>query len=259
MNEVTILIAEDKPISAEYLVDRLESFGYHSLLGPFARGEEALKTAKKHLPSIALLDIQLKGDMNGIALARELQMLGNIPIIYLTNLQDHQTFEDSQITSPVSFLNKPFTNNELRTAISLALRTLEMNPPLSKLHDLTVVNDRIFVSNGRGKIPVFIKDILWIRSGGGEKSVIVVERQEDNEDRPYFSLNVNLNKLEERLAPVSNMVRCSRYHIINLKKVVRLVDNTSKIKNRKSVVIDGEEIMVGDVYRKAVLDKLVIL
>ena len=95
-----ILIVEDKKLLAEDLIDRLHDFGYQQVIGPYAKAEEAYEKSLKELPDIAILDIRLGGAMDGIELAHKLNMIKNIPVIYLTNQEDDITYQKSEKTSP---------------------------------------------------------------------------------------------------------------------------------------------------------------
>lgn len=256
-----ILIAEDKKLLAEDIKDRLEGFGYRSIIGPYANGEEAFEHCLKELPDIALLDINLEGAIDGITLANKLNSIKNIPIIYLTNQEDEATYQKSEKTFPVAFINKPFTNNELKIALKNAVKASGEEVSAYDSEDLKIVDDRIFVRNGRGKISVDLDDILWIQSHGGEtSSIITVENRNDNpKKRPV--VGHNLSRLEDRLKFYPYLKRASRFHIINLKRVDRILDaNASKGKSsKKAVLISDEEIVLGDKYRKQITDQFHIL
>lgn len=253
----SILVVEDKALLAEDLVDRLESFGYDSIIGPFDNAEEALERAKKEKPGIALLDINLKGNKDGIELARELQQSNGIPIIYLTQLEDDRVLQQTVETKPVAYLSKPFTNAALKHALLMA-ENATINDANNQEHDvneLVTLDDRIFIRNGRGKVQIKIDDILWIQSGGGETSAITILQRHKDKKLP-FTVGLNLNKLEDRLSFSQSLIRCSRFYIVNIKHVDRILDDSSKVKNKKLVSILGNEIPVGDKYKKNVMDKL---
>ncbi|MEL7004212.1 MAG: response regulator [Bacteroidota bacterium] len=253
-----ILIVEDKSILAQDIADRLERFGYKQVIGPFSSGEEALEAVKTEMPDLALLDISLKGKMNGIQLAQKLNDKNSIPIVYLTSHEDDETFDASLNTYPVAYINKPFTNNELKMAVfnGLKLRAGDkLSQGLNASQDqLKVLDDRIFVRNGRGKFSIMLDDILYIQSGGGETSTIV-----SNLDISYQpKVGYTLNKLEEKLSFYPKLVRCSRYHIINLSKVERILDSSPSNKSisKKELLVKGELIPVGAKYRKDIMSKL---
>ncbi len=254
-----ILVVEDKALIAEDLVDRLESFGYTEVLGPFDNAEDAIAKSLLEQPDIAVLDIHLKGKKNGITLNRELQQIGDIPVIFLTQLEDDETLQKSISSQPIAFLNKPFTNASLKHALLMAEKALpESTTTHHAFPEVETVDDRIFIRNGRGKVQILVDDILWIQSGGGETSAITLSSRHKEGLLPY-TVGLNLNKLEYRLSFNPSLVRCSRFHIVNIKKIERIVNDISKSKNKKILEIAGTQIAVGDKYRKDVIDKLHII
>lgn len=251
-----ILLVEDQALLAEDLLHRLHHLGYGSVLGPFDSAEDALDQEA----DIAVLDINLKGKMSGVELAALLNQDRNVPVVFLTHLQDDATFDSAYETEPVAFLNKPFTNSELRMAMASAVKALKAEKPNREPQSpIQVLDDRIFVRNGRGKLHIILEKVLWIQSGGGETSAITTEETLNKTGKLPHTVGLNLNKLEEKLAFCPYLIRCSRFHIINLRHVERILDDTGKSKNRKILVIKGQEISVGDKYRKDVMSKLHIL
>lgn len=260
--DTTILIVEDKSILAHDLMDRLNQFGYENLMGPYESGEEASKACKKTKPDIAILDIQLKGKMTGIDLARELNRDERIPIIYLTQQQDDETFTDSSSTYPVAFINKPFTNNELRSAITNAARAIgkDQESQIRTSEGLEILDDRIFVRNGRGKFYIKLDDILWIKSNG-ETSTIMTRDRLELDPKLLPVVGHSLSKLELKLGFYPYLVRGSRYFIVNLKQVDRILDTQVEDRStlKKALLIADTEISLGDKYRKSVMDRFLIV
>ena len=84
-------------------------------------GEEAVKMAEIILPDLILMDIMLKGDMDGVEAAKEIRKLFDIPVIYLTAYSDDKVLERAKITEPYAYIVKPFKANDLRSNIEMAL------------------------------------------------------------------------------------------------------------------------------------------
>jgi len=257
-----ILIVEDKAILAHDIIDRLQQFGYQNLYGPFESAEEALIECENDLPDIAILDIQLKGSMSGIDLAKRLNKNIKVPIIYLTQLQDDKTFKDSISTFPVAYLNKPFTNNELRVAIVNAVNELgdERSVTIKDYDGMEVLDDRIFLRNGRGKFYIKLDDILWIKANGETSTIMTKDRLEaDLKVLPV--IGHNLSSLESKLSFCKYLIRGSRFFMVNLKHVDRIIDQQSESRTtpQKILLIADNEIIIGDKYRKKVMDRFLIL
>jgi len=116
----TILVVEDESIVARDLQSRLRSLGY-DVPAVAATGEEALKKAADIRPDLVLMDIRLKGAMDGIETAEQLRELFNVPPVYLTAYTDSETLRRAKITEPFGYIVKPFDERELHSAIEMAL------------------------------------------------------------------------------------------------------------------------------------------
>jgi len=114
-----ILVVEDEFITARHIADSLKELGY-GVTGIVATGEEAVKKAAETRPDLVLMDIRLKGSMDGIQAAEQIASL-EIPIVYLTSYSDDRTMERAKITEPYGYLIKPFTDTELKTTLEMAI------------------------------------------------------------------------------------------------------------------------------------------
>lgn len=252
-----VLVVEDKAILAHDIVDRLTSFGYRHIIGPYSSGEDVLSGIKEEQPHIAILDIQLKGTLSGIDLAIELNKDNYVPVIYLTNQQDDRVFEESIKTMPVAFLNKPFTNNELRVAMYNASLRHNVDPPQLQVVEEQVLNDRIFIRSGPGKFHIMLDDILWVKSNGGDTSSIMTVDKIGQGEMTLPVVSLNLAKLAERLSFYPYLMRASRFYIINTRRVERIIDHHrgTGTTTKKAVIIANNEIVLGNRYRKSITDQ----
>src|SRR5262245_897767 len=112
MTAASILIAEDELLIAEELRERLERMGF-TVAGVADSGESAIARAEETLPDLVLMDIQLKGEVDGIAAAASIRERLHIPTVYLTALSDDVTVERTKHTHPVGYLLKPVAEREL--------------------------------------------------------------------------------------------------------------------------------------------------
>ncbi len=115
-----IMIVEDEWITADDLRMSLQSLGY-TVTSMSSSGEEAIQNAEKDRPDLVLMDIVLKGEMDGIEAASQIRSCYNIPIIYLTAFADEKILERARITEPFGYIVKPFVNEDLKIAIEIAL------------------------------------------------------------------------------------------------------------------------------------------
>lgn len=115
-----ILIVEDERISAEEMRRSLEYMGY-AVTSIVSSGEGAVKEAESSRPDLILMDVKLKGRIDGVEAAKRIRARDDIPIIYITALSDKQTLERIKETEPLGYVHKPIEDKELYTAIEMAL------------------------------------------------------------------------------------------------------------------------------------------
>lgn len=120
MDNVKILVVEDEGIIAKNIKNKLKSFGY-TVPAIATTGEEAIRMAEITFPDLILMDVMLKGDMNGVEAAEEIQKRFSIPIIYLTAYSNDDVLEKAKTTQPYGYIVKPFTSNDLHSNVEMAL------------------------------------------------------------------------------------------------------------------------------------------
>lgn len=126
-----ILIVEDEDIVARDLKKRLIELGY-KVTGIEHTGQGAIDAVEKSRPDLVLMDIMLKGDIDGITAAGEINNRFRVPIIYLTAYSDDDTLARAKVTEPFGYLLKPFEIRELHTAIAIALYKHKMELELAE-------------------------------------------------------------------------------------------------------------------------------
>lgn len=130
-----ILVVEDDTIIALTIQGRLKEFGYE-VVGRASNGEDAIKKAKELQPDLVLMDIHIKGPMDGIQTAETVYGIYNIPVIYLTAYSDEKTLERAEKTSPFGYVVKPFNDDTLRTTIKMALLKDRSNKEKDRIRTL---------------------------------------------------------------------------------------------------------------------------
>jgi CheY-like chemotaxis protein len=116
-----ILVVEDEAVSAMAIRLMLESSGA-TVIGIADSGEEAIALALKLLPDLVLMDIRLKGGMNGIESAKIIRAHLHIPIIIVTAYTAHEIRESYSLTDEFLFINKPIQESQLTESIVTACR-----------------------------------------------------------------------------------------------------------------------------------------
>jgi PAS domain S-box-containing protein len=127
-----ILIVEDEGIVADEIKSRLEHLGYH-VVGIAMTGQEAIDTAFSTFPDLILMDIMLKGDMDGVGAAHHIRDRMDIPVIYLTAYGDQETLQRAKISEPFGYILKPFKERELAASIEVSLYRHRMEKELFEL------------------------------------------------------------------------------------------------------------------------------
>ncbi len=114
------MIVEDEYIIALDLKAIIESLGYN-VCAVATSGEESIQLATKSRPDLVLMDIRLKGRMDGIRAAQIIKNTIDIPVIYLTAYNTASKEIQSRMPPGSLFIQKPFSSEELREVIDTAL------------------------------------------------------------------------------------------------------------------------------------------
>ncbi len=131
MQNKTIMIVEDDRIVAEGTKRSLIKLGYN-VSGIASYGEKAFEKAKECHPDLVLMDIMLKGGVNGTVATYQIQTQLNIPVVYLTAYTDKELLNRAKKTEPFGYIVKPYEERELNTAIEIALYKHKMETKLKE-------------------------------------------------------------------------------------------------------------------------------
>ncbi|ERT08847.1 his Kinase A domain protein [Lyngbya aestuarii BL J] len=136
MSEIKVLIVEDELLIAKGLARKLQKLGY-TVVGIVSFGDKALEQVRETQPDLVLMDIVIKGEMDGIETAEKINECFNIPVIYVTAYADDSTLERAEQTGSYGYILKPYKDRELHATIKLALRKhqtqLEMQKNLANV------------------------------------------------------------------------------------------------------------------------------
>ncbi len=127
-----ILVVEDEAIVACDIQACLESFHY-AVPGIACSGEEALQLATETSPDLVLMDIKLKGSLNGVEAAETLRQDLGIPVVFLTANSEEEMVNRAKTTEPLAYVLKPYHERELRIAIEVALYKAKMERDRERL------------------------------------------------------------------------------------------------------------------------------
>lgn len=224
MDSIKILIVEDEMIIGAKISMQLSNLGYE-VTGLLPRGEDALVHVQESKPDLVLMDINLKGSMDGIETATRLQQLVNIPVIYLTANADEPTFNRAKATRPYAFISKPYKQLDLQRAIELTISrmTEDVNGLIAsdKDEDSTfVLNDRIFVRHKEKMVKIMLADLLYLQADRNYSHLFTKERD--------YVLAVTLKAIEEKL-DTKLFLRIHRSYIVNLTHIEEVMEGSVKI------------------------------
>lgn len=219
---IKILVVEDEMIIGAKISMQLTSLGYE-VTGILPRGEEAILHVADNRPDIVLLDINLKGKLDGIETAILLQQHGPIPIIYITANSDEATFNKAKSTKPYAFITKPFKQLDLQRAIELTISRMAENenglPAEKKIEDEEqpfILSDRIFVRYKEKMIKIMLADILYMEADRNYSRFFTKDRE--------YLLSITLKTIEEKMT-MQLFMRIHRSYLINISHVDEVAES----------------------------------
>lgn len=148
-----ILIVEDEGIVALDLQDQLQFMGYQ-VVGIADTAKDALRMAAKESPDLVLMDIVIKGERDGIDIARQLHDLFAIPVVFLTAYADENTLARAKLSHPYGYIIKPFNGKMIHSNIEMALHRHEVDQALIKCYSTTLsrIGDAVISFDHNGKV-----------------------------------------------------------------------------------------------------------
>jgi signal transduction histidine kinase/DNA-binding response OmpR family regulator len=132
MERPCILVVDDEIIIARDLEARLQSMDFE-VVAIASTGAEAIDLAAEYLPDLILMDIVLKGNMDGIEAAAEIRKRFHCPVIYVTAYTDDRTLQRAKVTEPFGYIVKPFLGREIKANIEMALYKHRMENKLRNI------------------------------------------------------------------------------------------------------------------------------
>ncbi len=229
--KVKVLIVEDEVLVAEEIALDLKDYGFE-VTGIAISGEECFDAINKNIPHVILMDINIKGNKNGIELSYEINDLHKIPIVYLTANTDSLTIKEALKTTPSALISKPYTKNDLFAALAIAFE--KHNERILDTSELNI-HDAFFVKISGLYSKVKITDINYIEADGSYCKV--------HTDNKSYIVSSNLKCFNKSLQN-SLFIRIHRSYVINLEKVDAF--------NTMVVVVNGKSLPISKSHRVSV-------
>jgi len=238
MSKVKVLVVEDEVIIADNIADTLLDFGYE-VLDPVTSYDAAIDAIEKNKPDIAILDIQLRGRKNGVALASAINETYSFPFIFLTSNSDKITLDEAKKVEPLAYLVKPFNKRELFTSIEVALFNYSKKKQQVLDEASLIIKDSLFIKQNKVFYRLPFKNILFLKSDHVYIEIYVASGEK-------YTVRGSLNDYSGKLS--SSFFRSHRSYIVNL-DYLREIDQTS-------VCIHNESLPLGKKQRDELLKRL---
>lgn len=272
MHKKRILIVEDESLIAEDIAHRLRSLGY-DVPPPEAYGENVVDAVQASSPDLIIMDVKLKGEMDGISAAEAVQQITSCPVIYLTAFADDDLLQRARITQPFGYILKPYNDRELHAAIQMALHKHELETELKETKEwlqatMRSIGDAVIVTDRQGKVK-FLNKIAealteWRAEDALGKSLIEVFSLVDVEKSgPLEILSPDVLQdfdVENELIEAASL----RTHLANIKHVSGTILNKRNLKLKVEdsfapIHKDGEDLghvlVFRDISEKMLLKK----
>ena len=247
MEGYNILIVEDEFTIAEHLRCILELLG-HRVTGVAGRVSEALESLRLDPPDLVLLDVNLRGELDGIDLAARLRAEYHIPFVFLTSQANAATVARAKQTRPYGYLVKPFDEEDIFVALEMALaaaateRAAALPAPVMPAEPLTAATDGLFLRDRKQMIKIKFSDLCWLEADGNYTTLHTTSGK--------HTTCHPLRHVEERL-PRADFVRVHKSFIVALHRIAAF--------DSLGVMVEGEPVPVGRAYHAALMGRLNLL
>jgi len=238
---IQILIVEDDMIVGAHISMVLAEAGY-GVLGLIPTGEAALEQIRVHPPDLVLMDVQLKGELDGVETAAEIYQSARLPVIFLTANADEATFTRAKATFPYAFINKPFRPSALLQAVELVVQRIQEGPESPSQANKTTAplapSDHVFVRDKDRMVKVKLADIRYVAA---ERNYCRIHTA----DRKYL-LTSPMKSLEPHLG--EDFARTHRSFMVNLNAIEGF--------DEFYLYLGDDSIPLGKSYKEGVLKRL---
>lgn len=235
-----ILIVEDERLVARDISERLKQKGY-DIAGIADNYTVALQLFNEHDPDLVLLDINIKGDKDGIDIAQQINHTKPTPFIFITAQTDAETLQKAKDTFPSAYLVKPFTTTHLAVSIDLALHNFSYQKKTDSAADLEnqeegnlyTKQDFVFIKDSNCYIKINQNDVYMIESDGNYVKIHTPEKR-------YF-IRCTLNKAIVKMNQ-PYFVRVHRSFCVNINKITRF--------NEQEITLEELKVPIGRNYKE---------
>lgn len=225
MEHLNILIVEDEVLIAEDLKDILKTFGLKKIEMVHDKAS-ALENLRLNKPDIAILDIRMEKELDGLEIGEYIQNNYKLPFIFITAHSDIEMIKKIIKTKPVGYITKPFKKSDLFANINLAIEQL-------------TTNNKLFIKDGYSTHVININEIVYIESEGNYITIFT-------SDRKYLSRQ-NMESILLDLDS-NDFLKIHRSYVINLNKVKKY--------SSKEVIINEITLPISKTFYDVFIEKM---
>ncbi|KAB1065521.1 LytR/AlgR family response regulator transcription factor [Salibacter halophilus] len=250
MQNVRLLIVEDDLLQSEKIENMAEDLGYE-VVQVINNASEAINVINAVQPDVLVMDINLDDELDGIEIVKKAKPETDFALIYVTSLADYQTLERSQATDPDSYLIKPVSEPQFKSAVELAvskrgqnLKLMSENGSDQKHNFGGVLNETIFVKVGDSLKKIPFSDILYFQASKDKYcDIATVEKS--------ITARITLSELSE-LLPEKNFMRIHRSTVINL-------EHLEYVNKDHAILGENIKVPVGRTYKRDLYSRMRIV
>ncbi|MFY7965297.1 MAG: LytR/AlgR family response regulator transcription factor [Chitinophagaceae bacterium] len=244
MEKLKIGIVEDELIIADVITNTLHKIGYNTT-EPASTFNEAIAMIESEKPDVVLLDINIKGSKDGIDIAHKINADYQIPFIFLTANADAATLERAKTTNPPAYLVKPFTKDDLYTAIEICFNNFSKNKSetnethtAKELQDY-LINDALFIKDGNYFHKIKFADIVYLEADHVYVNVITTSKR--------LLVRSSMQQYLSHFDP-KKFIQIHRSFVINIDYIETI--------NSENIMLKNFTLPLGRTYREKLLQNL---
>ncbi len=229
MSKAKILIVEDESLIADFIAISLEEMNYKvtDICNSF---DQAIASIENDAPDLALLDINIKGNLDGIDLAHQLTKY-NIPFLFLTSRVDSKSIDRAKLVHPLGYITKPITKTSLQTNLEVLLHNLLTIHKKEKVNTLEQ-NDFYFIKEKDTYIKIPFASILYAEACDNYSIIYTINSK--------YIVSQTLKAVEEKFS-AHRFFRAHRSYLVNLAHIDKVLPKHVLIKSREIPISEASK------------------
>ena len=238
---IKILIVEDDPLFAVDIEMCVDELGYENL-GVFDRAEDALSFLEKNAIDMLVCDIQLKGKLTGLDVAKWAGR-NHVPVVFVTSFDDKTTFAKAKALAPCAYIIKPFKAGDLQRALEIASTQLSEQKP-DALSEAIKAQQPLFIKHKNKLVKIDKDAILYIMSDGNYATFVTKANK--------YVVKRSLLQIATTL-PGDTFVRIHRSFLVRFDAISGVYPESQEVS------VGEERLPIGRAYKQDLMDRMEIL